>query len=73
LFPVLAKLILLTSFILALCTVFIIDNRLAYGVVYGIYFWFYGSMGLVAVNSLQILQALPLRGIFGGSVSDGAL
>jgi tetratricopeptide (TPR) repeat protein len=40
--------IALSPFILALCTVFAIDRNLVQPVVSGKYFWFYGSMALVA-------------------------
>jgi tetratricopeptide (TPR) repeat protein len=40
--------IALTPFILALCTVFAIDRNLVQPVVSGKYFWFYGSMALLA-------------------------
>jgi O-antigen ligase len=41
--------LLLLPFLLVLSTVFIVNGDLANGVVSGKYFWFYGSMGLVAV------------------------
>lgn len=43
--------IALLPFLLILSTVFIISKDLAYGVVSGKYFWFYGCMGLIAVSA----------------------
>jgi O-antigen ligase len=43
------RILCLAPFLLALSTVFIVNDDLANGVVSGKYFWFYGSMGLVAV------------------------
>ena len=54
------KCLLFLPFLLTLSTVFIINNRLANGVVSGKYFWFYGSMGLVAIATF--IYSLPLIG-----------
>jgi len=59
----LMKFLLLAPFLLTLSTVFIIDSRLANGVVSGKYFWFYGSMGLVSIATLiYSLPLYPLKG-----------
>ena len=42
----------LVPFLLALSAVFVVSGDLAYGVVSGKYFWFYGSMGLVGLATL---------------------
>lgn len=46
------KLFCISSVLLPFCTVFIIDNSLAKGVISGKYFWFYGSMVLVSMATL---------------------
>jgi tetratricopeptide (TPR) repeat protein len=56
-------LFLFLSFFLALSTVFLIDNRLAHGVISGKYFWFYGSMGLVVIATVihAAIRKQPFR------------
>jgi len=56
-------------FMLVLATVFIIDNRLAHGVVSGKYFWFYGSIGLVCFASF--LHCFTKKKLFRFSALDG--
>ena len=64
----LLKSLLFTPFLLVLSNVFIIDNSLAHGVVSGKYFWFYGSMGLLAITTL--IYSLTNRQTFRFSVTD---
>jgi O-antigen ligase len=59
---------LLAPFLLALSTVFVINDDLANGIVSGKYFWFYGSMGLVTLATL--IQTLMNRRKFRFSVTD---
>lgn len=42
-------------FLLAFCTVFVVSNDLAKGVVSGKYFWFYGSMALIALYTASFV------------------
>jgi len=63
------KLLLITSFLLCLTTVWIIDNRLANGVVSGKYFWFYGSMGMVSI--VTFIHAFINKQSFRFSLTDG--
>jgi len=55
------KFLLFAPFALTFATVFIIDNRLANGVVSSKYFWFYGSMGLITITTLihSLIPSLP--------------
>ena len=55
--------LLIIPFILALSTVFVIDKSLAHGIISGKYFWFYGSMGLVATSAFvySIINKQPFR------------
>ena len=46
------NLFFLVPFLLALSSVFIINDKLTNGVVSGKYFWSYGSMGLVSIATL---------------------
>ena len=48
---VIADFLLAIPFLMVLSTVFVIDHRLANGVVSGKYFWFYLSMGLVSLTA----------------------
>ncbi|MDR1582342.1 MAG: O-antigen ligase family protein [Prevotellaceae bacterium] len=59
---------LLAPFLLALSTVFVINDDLANGVVSGKYFWFYSSMGLVSLATL--IQTLIDRRSFRVSLQD---
>ena len=62
------KFLLLAPFLLLPATVFIIDNRLANGVVSGKYFWFYGSMGLVSIATL--IYSITNKQLFRFSLTD---
>jgi O-antigen ligase len=50
--PAMIGLCVCLPLLLVLATVFVLDHRLANGVVSGKYFWFYGSMGLVALSAV---------------------
>jgi len=58
----------IAPYLLALYTVFIIDNSLAHSVVSGKYFWFYGSMGLLAITTF--ICFLTNKQTFRFSVTD---
>jgi len=53
----------------ALSTVFVINNSFANGVVSGKYFWFYGSMGLVAIAT--VIHSIINKRSFRFSATDG--
>ena len=67
--PYIITAIFFTPFLLVLATVFVIDNRLANGVVSGKYFWFYGSMGLVCISTF--IYSLTNKQPFRFSPTDG--
>jgi len=56
-------------FLLEFSTVFIMCRDLANGVVSGKYFWFYGSMGLVAIAT--VIHSIVKKQSFRFSLTDG--
>ena len=64
-----SKIVLYIFYPIILSTVFIIDNRLANGVVSGKYFWFYGSMGFVCIAT--IIYSIFNKRLFQFALIDG--
>jgi len=63
------RILFIIPFLLALATIFIIDNTLANGVVSGKYYWFYGSMGLASIATL--IYSFTNKQSFRFSLADG--